>query len=69
MVDSAVENIPRNYFTSGYHKVICLNSEYKPWIIHIMGLLVILSTCVMGRVIINKIESTAAETDRTPCTV
>ena len=28
----------------GYHKVICLNSECKPWIIHIMSLLVILST-------------------------
>jgi len=30
--------------TSGYHKVICLNSECKPWIIHILSLLVILST-------------------------
>jgi len=33
--------------TSGYHKVICLNSECKPLIIHIMSLLVILSTYVM----------------------
>ena len=31
----------------GYHKVICLNSECKPWIIHIMSLLVILSTYAM----------------------
>jgi len=49
-VDSAVENIPRNYFTSsssGYHKVICLNSECKPWIIHVISLLVMLSTYAM----------------------
>jgi len=30
-----------------YHKVICLNSECKPWIIHVMSLLVILSTYAM----------------------
>jgi len=40
----AVEKLPQ---CGGYHKVICLNSECKPWIIHIMSLLVILSTCVM----------------------
>jgi len=41
---SAVEKL---LATSGYHKVICLNSECKPWIIHIMRLLVILSTYAM----------------------
>jgi len=30
-------------FTKGYHNVICLNSECKRWIIHIVSLFVILS--------------------------
>ena len=54
-VDSSVEKVlaavlSSLLFTSssgGYHKVICLNSECKPWIIHIVSLLVILSTYAM----------------------